>query len=333
MSFLYETNILNQPLEWRRILDVPLPSGIATLDFKRIYFVGTGSSFWVAKIAEFLWRECVRRDAIAIQSYDFVNSRYFIGTNDVIVVFSHRGTNTYSRRALEIAKERYDATTVLITGLQSPISTNTDTRIETCPQENCGAFTVSLTSAIVRMLQWIDIFSKGLIDRFRIWLESFRLPFNIQRLPKFHGKLIVVGDLIREAIAHEVALKISETSYLPVRSYGLEQILHGPRVTLDKKTSIIAFTSTSQDRQGSLIKYANAVGAELIEINDEWPPPQQQQQQQQPFATVYNEFNWLAQLVWGQQLALELEKKLGTNPDTVRKDQSVYAEAGKDLVL
>jgi len=35
-------------------------SGIATLDFKRIYFVGTGSSFWVAKIAEFLWRECTK---------------------------------------------------------------------------------------------------------------------------------------------------------------------------------------------------------------------------------------------------------------------------------
>jgi fructoselysine-6-P-deglycase FrlB-like protein len=323
MAFLYETNILNQPFEWRRILDVPLPSGIATLDFKRIYFVGTGSSFWVAKIAEFLWREYVHMDAIAIHSYDFVNSKYFVHANDVVVVFSHRGTKTFSKRALEVAKTHYGATTVLITGLQSPISTNIDLRIETCPQENCGAFTVSLTSAIVRILQWIDIFSKGLIDRFRIWLESFKLPFNTV-MPKFHGKLIIVGDLIREAIAHEVALKISETSYLPVRSYGLEQILHGPRVTLDKETSIIAFTSTSQDRQDSLMKYANAVGAELIEINDEW---------QQSFTPPSMEFSWLAQLVWGQQLALELAKKLGTNPDTVRKDQSVYAEAGKDIVL
>jgi DNA-binding MurR/RpiR family transcriptional regulator len=128
MSFLYETNILNQPLEWRR---------------------------------------------------DFVNSKYYVSTNDVVVVFSHRGIKTFSRRALEIAKEQYNATTVLITGLQSPISINTDTRIETCPQENCGAFTISLTSAIVRILQWIDIFSKGLIERFRIWLESFKLLFNI----------------------------------------------------------------------------------------------------------------------------------------------------------
>jgi len=325
MVFLYETNILNQPLEWKRILDVPLPSGLCTLDFKRIYFVGIGSSFWIAKIAEFLWREYVLMDAITVHSYDFVNSKYFVCANDVVVVFSHRGTKTFSKRALEIAKTHYGATTVLITGLQSPISTNTDIRIETCPQENCGAFTISITSAIVRILQWINMYSRGLIDRFRIWLESFRLPFNIERLPKFHRKLIVVGDLVREAIAHEVALKISETSYLPVRSYGIEQILHGPRVTLDKETSIIAFTSSSQDRQDSLIKYASTVGAELIEINDEW--------QHQSFTPSLKEFSWLAQLVWGQQLALQLARKVGTNPDTVRKDQSIYAEAGKDVTL
>lgn len=176
-------------------------------------------------------------DATATYSYDFVNSKYSVCTNDVVVVFSHRGTKTYSRRALEIAKRRYGATTVLITDLQSPISvnTNTDVRIETCPQENCGAFTISLTSAVVRILQWIDMFSIGLINRFRIWLELFRLPFNIQRLPKFHGKLILVGHLIREVIAHEIALKISETLYLPVRSYGIKQILYGPRLPWTKE--------------------------------------------------------------------------------------------------
>ena len=263
-------------------------------------------------------------DAIAVQSYDFVNSRYIVSPDDIVVIFSHRGTKTFSIRALEVVKEHFGATTVLVTGMESPISINTDIRIETCPQENCGAFTISLTSAIVRILQWIDMYSEGLIERFKIWLESFRLPFNILKLPKFSDKLILVGDLIREAIAHEVALKISETSYLPVRSYGIEQFLHGPKVTLDKESSVVAFTSKSQNRQDTLIKYANAVGAELIEINDE---------KQQSFASLSHEFNWFAQLVWGQQLALELAKTLGTNPDTVRKDQSIYAEAGKDIRL
>ena len=93
MTFLYETNTLNQPSEWRRIIDIPLPSRLLALDFKKIYFIGIGSSFWASKIAEFLWREYIQMDAIAIQSYDFVNSRYFVSPNDIVVVFSHRGTN------------------------------------------------------------------------------------------------------------------------------------------------------------------------------------------------------------------------------------------------
>ena len=231
--------------------------------------MGIGSSFWAAKMAEYLWREYVQMDAIAIQSYDFVNSSYFVSPNDIVVVFSHRGTKTFSVRALEMTKSRYNVTTtVLITGLQSPTFSNlADIRIETCPQENCGAFIISLTSALIRILQWIDIFSKRIINRFRIWLDSFRLPFNIQKLPKYYDKLIIAGDLIREALAHEVALKISETSYLPVRSYGTEQFLHGPRLTLDKESSLIAFTSKSQNRQDILIKYANTVVASNVPLD------------------------------------------------------------------
>jgi glucosamine 6-phosphate synthetase-like amidotransferase/phosphosugar isomerase protein len=59
---------------------------------------------------------------------------------------------------------------------------------------------------------------------------------------------VIVGDLIREAVAHEVALKIFETSYLPVRSFDLEEILHGPRVTLDDKSSLVIFSSTREPR-------------------------------------------------------------------------------------
>ncbi len=131
---------------------------------------------------------------------------------------------------------------------------------------------------------------------------------------------MIVGDLIREVVAHEVALKISETCYIPVRSFGLEQFLHGPRVTLDKQSSLVAFTSITEPRKDSLIKYAETIGAEVIEINEK------------KFNGISKEFTWLAQLLYGQQLALELSKSLGTNPDTVRADQSPYNEA-RDLLM
>ena len=97
----------------------------------------------------------------------------------------------------------------------------------------------------------------------------------------------------------------------------LEQFLHGPRVTLDKQSSLVAFTSITEPRKDSLIKYAKTIGTEVIEINEK------------TFNGVSKEFTWFAQLLYGQQLALELSKRLGTNPDTVRSDQSTYKEARK----
>jgi hypothetical protein len=51
------------------------------------------------------------------------------------------------------------------------------------------------------------------------------------------------------------------------------------------------------------------------------------------FFSIPQEFGWLAQLLWGQQLALELSKELKTNPDTVREDQHIYKEARNLLTL
>ena len=123
-----------------------------------------------------------------------------------------------------------------------------------------------------------------------------------------------------EVIAHEVVLKISETSYLPVRSFGLEEFLHGPRVTLNNKTSLIIFSSVQEPRREALINYAKTIGCEILDIHDN-------------LFALQSEFRWLAQLLWGHQLALELSRILRTNPDTTRTDQHLYNEAKKALTL
>jgi fructoselysine-6-P-deglycase FrlB-like protein len=327
----YETNILNQPIEWKRLLRTPIPSELNTITPKKIIFVGIGSSYWVARFAEFLWREHftntststnTRIEPLSVQSFDFVKSKYVISTNDMVVVFSHRGNKIFSMQALEIAKKVYRATTVLITGIGSPTNSNADFQIETCPQENCGAFTISLSCAIARIIQWIGESNKDFLEKFKRTIDVVEeeLPFEVQ-LPEFRTNLIIVGDLIREVVAHEVALKISETCYLPVRSFGLEEFLHGPRVTLDKSSSLLIFSSVSEARRDTLISYAKFVGSEVISIDEE------------RFADIPKEFRWLGQLLWGQLLALELSKELKTNPDSVRADQHIYKEAKDCLTL
>ena len=328
MTSLYELNILNQLNEWKRILDSTLPSALYTINptKRRIVFVGIGRSYWAARFGEFLWREYVNPDCISLQSYDFVRSKYLVSPNDIFVVFSHRGTKTFSIQSLDVARKSR-ATTVLVTGLGSPESltptTIPDIRIETCAQENCGAFTKSLTSALIRLIQWIGLSNKDILESFQQTINNIVLPMKIEEylLPKLHGNLMIVGDLIREIVAHEIALKISETCYIPVRSFGLEQFLHGPRVTIYKQSSLVAFTSVTEPRKDSLIKYAETIGTEIIEINEN------------TFDGISREFTWLAQLIYGQQSALELSKRLGTNPDTVRSDQYPYKHARDHLTL
>jgi len=167
------------------------------------------------------------------------------------------------------------------------------------------------------MIQWIGLTHKGVIEMFKQTIDNIELPMKMEEslLPKFPNNLVIIGDLIREIVAHEVALKVSETCYLPVRSFAMEQFLHGPRVTLDKYSSLMVFSSITEPRKDSLIQYAQTVGTDVIEINEN------------TFNGFSKEFTWLAQLLYGQQLALELSKRLGTNPDTVRSDQSPYKEA------
>ena len=56
MISLYETNMLNQLQEWKRILlHSHLPSALYTINSnkRRIVFVGIGSSYWAEKLANF----------------------------------------------------------------------------------------------------------------------------------------------------------------------------------------------------------------------------------------------------------------------------------------
>ena len=328
---LYETNILNQPAEWKRLLNTPLPPELQNIRLyhNKIIFVGIGSSYCLACLAKLLWTQYVCTtnrsfsgvEPLSIESYDFVKSKHSLSNNDLVIVFSHRGSKSFSVTALETAK-KYGAKTILITGIASPPNHNADFRIETCAQENSEAFTISVTSAIVRIVQWIGLYNRFLLDKLKRTIKVIEgeLPFQIQKLPRFTANMVIVGDLYGEIVAREIALKITETSYLPVRSFGLEEFLHGPNITLNRHSSLLIFSSLSEPRRDSLIKYANIVGSEVISID------------QEKFRVV-QEFGWLAQLLWGQQMASELSKQLKTNPDIGREDEYIYKEAKKALEI
>ena len=283
-----------------------------------------------ARIAEFLWREyitntltkCYTRiisQPSSFQSFDFVKSNQPLSNEDIAVVFSHRWSNSFSVQALEVAK-RLGARTFLVTGIGSPHYSGADFRLETCSLENSEAFTISVTSALVRIIQWIGLYNRSFLEKFKATVKVMEgsFPFKIMDMPMYTNKIIIVGDLIHEIVAHETAFKIAETAYLPVRSFGLEEFLHGHHLTLDKLSSLVIFSSLLEPGRHTLMKYGKAVGCETISVDEE------------KFSRP-KEFRWLFHVLWGQQLALDLSKQLNTNPDTAREDQRLYREAREIL--
>jgi hypothetical protein len=61
---------------------------------------------------------------------------------------------------------------------------------------------------LVRMIQWIGLSNKDIVERFKQTIDVIELPMKMEEylLPKFLGNLVIVGDLISEVVAHEVAL-------------------------------------------------------------------------------------------------------------------------------
>ena len=109
-----------------KITKYVIPSDLTTIRPKKIFFVGIGSSYCIARFAELLWREHntnnnedTYTEILSVQSFDFVKSKYIVSDNDMVVVFSHRGTKTFSMQALEIAKKIIKLQQFLLQGLEA----------------------------------------------------------------------------------------------------------------------------------------------------------------------------------------------------------------------
>ncbi|MBI4575354.1 MAG: SIS domain-containing protein, partial [Planctomycetes bacterium] len=303
----YEKNLHLQPRRVADVLDSPRPAWMGTLRDRRPIFVGTGTSHHAAQVARWLWRRHVSPEAVASSSFDFVRTPQATSPRDVVVLFSHRGTKTFTVEAAGKAR-RAGATTVGITSRDSPWTEDLSYRVETCEAEDCGAHTKSLTSALARIVQWIDE-----PELHRAVLEACA---RIEAGPVFPDvgrgtDLVLVGDVVREWVAREVALKLQEAAWLRARPFGLEELLHGPRISVDGASLVVAFSDPSEGRWQAARDFFATTQVGLVPV-------------EAPAAGVPEAAGWLWQLFWGQRLTLHVCRGLGVDPDLMRKDDPRY---------
>ena len=302
----YEANVLGQPELLKAALAAPAPAWLKAPKGRRVLLVGVGSNFHAAQLAAWSWCRA-GLDATAVHSFDFVSRPWTMRPGDLGVFLSHRGTKSYTVRAEAMAR-RAGADTVLVTGEGSPWKGG-GRRLETCPLEDTGAFTKSLTTTLAWLLRWTG--KPALLAPFKRAAQSLRWGPAFPAV-RPETDLILLGDGPREWIAAETALKLHEAAYIRARSYGLEQFLHGPRVSAGRGSLVVGFSAPSEPRWDALRRYLAAIEVPLVEASSE---------------------DWLAQLLWGQRLTLETCRALGIDPDLLRTDDPRYARARKELEL
>lgn len=302
----YEVNINRQPGLAAMVLAAPRPAWMKPPRGRKTWLVGVGTNHHAARIAAFLWRGA-GLEAEAVHSFDFVTSPPRLRRGELALFLSHRGTKSYSLAAERLAR-RAGLETAALTGEGSPW-TGPSRVIETGPMEDTGAFTQSFTATMAWLCRWPG--KPSLLAPFRNLEKSLRWGPKFPDLRRAKD-LVLLGDGPREWVAREVALKLQEAAYIPCRAFGLEEFLHGPRVSVDRGTLVLAFSSAKEPRWKAPRAYLKTIGVPLLEVPSE---------------------DWLAQVVWGQRLTLDACRRAGIDPDALKTDRPRFAAARKALEL
>jgi fructoselysine-6-P-deglycase FrlB-like protein len=295
----FEANIFAQPDLVRAALARPAPSWLKPPKGRKTFIVGVGTNHHAARLAAWLWSRA-GLDARAVHSYDFVSRPYRLTRGDLGVFLSHRGSKSYTVAAEALAR-RDGPETAVLTGDGSPWKAAR--RLETGPMENTGAFTHSFTTTMAWLLRWTG--KPALLAPFKTMEKSLRWGPPFPRV-RPETDLVLLGDGLREWVACEAALKLQETAYVRARSFGLEEFLHGPRLSVGDGSVVVGFSSRKEKRWNAVRRYLKTVEVPFVEAASE---------------------DWLAQTLWGQRFALDCCRRLGIDPDLLRADDPRYRRA------
>ena len=314
---------------------------------RRLYLVGIGTSWHAALTAEH-WFRCFAGDQLVVQawhSFDFVAYQPPLGPNDAVIVITHRGTKTYSFKALDVAKA-FEALTIVITGIEpGPRVGVADVTFHTVEQERSAALTVSYTAALaVLALLALELGSIQDLPTTAAGIEELRSVPSLmesvlsrqEEVEKLawryvdRDRYLCTGWGPNTALAYEVALKIKEACYCTTEGFQVEQILHGSFVATTDRSflTLIAPPGPGYERSLELARASAVIGATvwaLVQNGDgrlsDLVP---EVFSLPPIPELWSPFVYILPLqLFTYYLALANKRQ----PDTVRRDEQIYAEA------
>jgi glutamine---fructose-6-phosphate transaminase (isomerizing) len=304
-----------QPDDLTRLLGDRDPTDIAaeTMRGRRVFLVGTGTSWHAANHGEWLLR-LAGVDAKAVQSFDAALFGPEPAAGDALLLLSHTGVKRYANDVLERARER--GTVCVRIGA---VGTGGD--IETVEREQSSAYTASHLGTLIRLAQLAEALGAELGE-----LDA--VPAAVKAALDGPGPGVEPPDRLLEFTgaganqwtAAEGALKVREAALVASEGLNVEQLLHGPLVALREGDALVCL-----DGGGPGSKRIEEV-AGLAEANGATPYRVQQTGLGEPLSIF-------PLTVAVQRVALECSERLGTNPDAFGYDQPGRKDAWEQVPL
>jgi glucosamine--fructose-6-phosphate aminotransferase (isomerizing) len=348
-SDLYHT-IHAQPSVLRDVLDrcAPMAQEAAGIlkGRRHVLLAGTGTSHHAALVGQYLLRGS-GADAWALTHQDFALYPPPLRPDDALIAISHRGNKRYGMESLQRAKA-VGMPVVGLTGRDSPM-VGPAVVIPTAPQERSSTHTASYTGnlaalalmaarpldargapgaeALTKALPTLPELMDAILHR-----EEEVLPVA-ERLAR-QGRVVFSGAGPNLATAREGALKVKESSYLVSEGFELETLLHGGLQALQPGdlAVLIAPRGPALDRLGDALRALTLLRATPWLVGDREALDTVEDRAGRPEGTfrfelppVPEALSPLLAVLPLQLLACFTAERRGTNPDSFREDDPVFA--------
>ncbi len=295
--------IERQPEDLRRLVAdrQGIDPAAARLAGRRVYVVGTGTSWHAANLGAYYLR-LGGVDAWAVAAADCVQSGPRPTKDDALILMSHRGTKRYTREVLERARAD-GVPTVAIGGEGAP-----GADIETVSQETSGTFTASHLGALCRLAQLAQALGAELGELDSVpdaVAEVLAAPSPGVELPERGLEFVGAGP--NQWTAAEGSLKVRESAHVFAEGLAVEQLLHGPGFALDGRDALVCVDGggPGADRLAELASAIESGGTRVYRFS---APELGEPLSVFPLTVVV------------QRIALDFAVELGTDPDDVRPE-------------
>lgn len=327
------TEIAEQPEVWRRGLAErgriePVTTAVRRAAPRFVLFAARGTSDHAALYAKYLF-EVVHQLPAGLISPSTVTA---YGTSpdlrDVLVVaVSQSGRSPDLVQTVETSRRRGALTLAVTNDAQSPLAQAAELHIDILAgPERAVAATKSYTAQLLSLYLLVDQLRGGdgeaaaalpgagdrllaLEDGVRESAEGHRGTTNF----------VVTGRGYSSATAHEAALKLMETSYLPAQAFSGADLLHGPIAMVDRgaKVLVIAAEGVGARAMREAITRIRDLGAEAWYVGSAETVPGSSAGIVLP-GGLSEEVSPIAEIVPFQHFALHLALARGNNPDSPR---------------